>query len=130
MKGLCAVLGLVLIMMLGVPIGLVTFTAVLIAPAISEQIRLDPCSAYDTTTTHLTIRRATTSIVELPRWGTPRHQSLRSPAQAIPAKVKKLYLAAAARYRVPWQLLAAIGMAETRHGRATAVSSADPSVTR
>jgi transglycosylase-like protein with SLT domain len=124
MKGLCAVLGLVLIMMLGVPIGLVTFTAVLIAPAISEQIRLDPCSAYDTTTTHLTIRRATTSIVELPRWGTPRHQSLRSPAQAIPAKVKKLYLAAAARYRVPWQLLAAIGMAETRHGRATAVSSA------
>ena len=73
--------------------------------AIIDELR----SAFDATTTHLTIRRVTTSTAELPRWGTPRHQSLRSPAQAIPAKVKKLYLAAAARYRVPWQLLAAIG---------------------
>ena len=131
MKGLCVLLGLVLITIVAVPIGLVMFTAVLLAPAITEQIRLDPCSAYDTTTrqsattTHLaTGRSRTMAMFELPPWGTPRHQSLRSPAQAIPGPVKKLYLAAATRYRIPWQLLAAIGMAETRHGRAKAVSSA------
>ena len=33
-------------------------------------------------------------------------------------------MAAAARYKVPWQLLAGIGMAETRHGRNNTTSSA------
>ncbi len=60
----------------------------------------------------------------MPKWGTPRHQSLTSPAQTIPATIQTLYLAAAARYRVPWQLLAGIGMAETRHGRNNHTSTA------
>ncbi|MEA5052031.1 MAG: lytic murein transglycosylase, partial [Propionicimonas sp.] len=42
----------------------------------------------------------------------------------IPAEVQRLYEAAAARYGVPWTLLAGVGMTETAHGRNTAVSSA------
>lgn len=60
----------------------------------------------------------------LPRAGQPRQQSLRSPALPIPAGIKSLYVAAAARYGLPWQLLAGIGMAETRHGANNNTSSA------
>lgn len=60
----------------------------------------------------------------LPAYGQPRNQSLRTPAGPIPAPIKALYGAAAARYRLPWQLLAGIGMAETRHGANNATSSA------
>ena len=38
--------------------------------------------------------------------------------------MKALYQAAAARYAIPWTLLAGIGMEETGHGRSTATSSA------
>jgi hypothetical protein len=105
-----------------IPIGILTMGAVMITPAVAEQVRHDPCSAYDTAAT----LAATTSSAgfALPRWGSPRHQSLSSPAQAIPATIQTLYLAAAARYRVPWQLLAGIGMAETRHGRSNHASTA------
>ena len=46
------------------------------------------------------------------------------PAAAHPAPVKTLYLAAAARYKIPWTLLAGIGMEETGHGRNTAPARA------
>ena len=108
-----------------IPIGILTLGAVMIAPAVAEQVRQDPCSAYDTATTLATTTNTTgTAGFGLPKWGTPRHQSLTSPAQTIPATVKALYVAAADRYRVPWQLLAGIGMAETRHGRNNHTSSA------
>src|SRR5665647_2419788 len=61
---------------------------------------------------------------ELPAPGTPRLASLRNPAATIPDDVKALYLAAAERYRLPWTLLAGVGMEETAHGRTTATSSA------
>src|SRR4029453_6856243 len=53
----------------------------------------------------------------LPRPGTLRGNSLRNPPLPIPPKIKKLYLAAADRYKLPWTLLAGIGMEETGHGR-------------
>jgi hypothetical protein len=60
----------------------------------------------------------------LPPPGTSRQASLRTPAQPIPAGIKKAYLAASARYKLPWTLLAGIGMEETAHGRLTRTSSA------
>lgn len=60
----------------------------------------------------------------LPAPGRPRKASLSTPARPIPGRVKALYRAAAARYKLPWTLLAGIGMAETDHGRNNATSSA------
>ncbi|MCA0253594.1 MAG: lytic murein transglycosylase [Actinobacteria bacterium] len=42
----------------------------------------------------------------------------------MPGRFKALYVAAADTYQVPWELLAGIGMAETRHGRNNTTSSA------
>lgn len=61
---------------------------------------------------------------DLPAPGTPRQASLHNPPAPIPAHVQVLYEAAGRAYRLPWTLLAGIGMAETAHGRATGVSSA------
>jgi hypothetical protein len=60
----------------------------------------------------------------LPPPGRPRQDSLHNPPLPIPNKIKKLYLAAAARYKIPWTLLAGIGMEETGHGRNNHTSSA------
>jgi hypothetical protein len=115
----------VLTFLLGVPILVITMGAVVVTPAVAEQIRIDPCSAF-TDQTNVNVAGAEEGGVgfELPKWGSPRHQSLTSPAQAIPARIKDLYVAAAGKYQVPWELLAGIGMAETRHGRNNATSSA------
>mgnify|MGYP001157894465 CR=1 FL=1 len=67
---------------------------------------------------------ATAGGFGLPRPGQPRQQSLRWPAVPIPPRIKGLYLAAGSRYGLPWQLLAGIGMAETRHGANNNTSSA------
>lgn len=61
---------------------------------------------------------------DLPKPGTPRQDSLHNPALPIPAEIKKLYAAAADTYKLPWTLLAGIGMAETGHGRNNHTSSA------
>ena len=61
---------------------------------------------------------------KLPAAGQPRKASVTNKAQPIPANVKSLYRAAAARYKVPWTLLAGVGMEETAHGRNNATSSA------
>jgi hypothetical protein len=60
----------------------------------------------------------------LPTPGTPRQDSLHNPPMPIPAKIKALYIAAAAKYKIPWTLLAGIGMEETGHGRNNHTSSA------
>jgi hypothetical protein len=60
----------------------------------------------------------------LPPPGTPRQDSLATPVLSIPAAVKAGYVGAADRYKVPWTLLAAVGMEETGHGRNNTVSSA------
>lgn len=60
----------------------------------------------------------------LPAPGPDRQASLTNPALPIPENIKTLYVAAAARYKLPWTLLAGIGMEETGHGRTEAVSSA------
>jgi cell wall-associated NlpC family hydrolase len=60
----------------------------------------------------------------IPRPGTPRRASLHNPPLPIPPKIKKLYVAAADKYKIPWTLLAGIGMEETAHGRNNHTSSA------
>jgi Transglycosylase SLT domain len=60
----------------------------------------------------------------LPPPGRPRQDSLHNPPLPIPAKIKNLYIAAAARYKIHWTLLAGIGMEETGHGRNNRTSSA------
>jgi hypothetical protein len=60
----------------------------------------------------------------IPRPQTPRRASLHNPPLPIPPKIKKLYVAAANRYKIPWTLLAGIGMEETGHGRNNHTSSA------
>ena len=60
----------------------------------------------------------------LPQPGEPRKDSLANPPTPIPADIEALYRAAAARYVLPWTLLAGIGMAETNHGRNNHTSSA------
>ena len=61
---------------------------------------------------------------ELPAPATPRKVSLTSKPLAIPADIKKLYVAAADKYKIPWTLLAGIGMEETGHGRNKDTSTA------
>jgi cell wall-associated NlpC family hydrolase len=60
----------------------------------------------------------------IPRPRAPRRASLHNPPLPIPAKIKKLYVAAADKYKIPWTLLAGIGMEETGHGRNNHTSSA------
>jgi hypothetical protein len=60
----------------------------------------------------------------LPAPGRPRQDSLHNSPLPIPAKIKNLYIAAAAKYKIPWTLLAGIGMEETGHGRNNRTSSA------
>ena len=61
---------------------------------------------------------------DLPAPGTPRKDSLHNKPLPISAEIKKLYIAAGKKYKIPWTLLAAIGMEETAHGRNTGTSSA------
>ena len=61
---------------------------------------------------------------ELPAPGTLRKASLTSKPLAIPASVKRLYVAAASKYKIPWTLLAGIGMEEIGHGRNKNTSTA------
>ncbi len=124
MRWTLGTLSLILTVFGTIPIGIITVGTVVVTPAVAEQVRLDPCSAYDNSITTLSATTTGATSFGLPKWGSPRYQSLHSPAQAIPARIKQLYLAAAARFRVPWQLLAGIGMAETRHGRNNTTSSA------
>jgi hypothetical protein len=63
-------------------------------------------------------------LFPLPPPGRPRQDSLHNPPLPIPNKIKKLYLAAAAKHKIPWTLLAGIGMEETGHGRNNHASSA------
>lgn len=60
----------------------------------------------------------------LPAAGADRRVSLTSAAAPIPQAYRALYLKSAAQYRLPWQLLAGIGMVETGHGRLSGPSSA------
>ncbi|MCM3556666.1 peptidoglycan DD-metalloendopeptidase family protein [Janibacter melonis] len=61
---------------------------------------------------------------ELPQPRSARQDSLHNKPLSIPPDLKRLYVAAGKRYKVPWTLLAGIGMEETAHGRNTATSSA------
>jgi hypothetical protein len=125
MKFLAWAFAPILAVVIGVPIGAIAIATTVVAPAVAEQIRVDPCSAYPDQTNVDVIGGEEAGVgFALPKWDSPRYQSLHSPAQTIPVQIKKLYVAAANRYQVPWQLLAGVGMAETRHGRNNATSSA------
>ncbi|MDQ2852851.1 MAG: peptidoglycan DD-metalloendopeptidase family protein [Actinomycetota bacterium] len=60
----------------------------------------------------------------LPAPGKPRKDSLHNPPLSIPADIRADYMRAANRYKIPWTLLAGIGMEETGHGRNNRTSSA------
>ena len=60
----------------------------------------------------------------LPPPGRPRQDSLHNPPLPIPNKIKQLYIAAAGKYKIPWTLLAGIGMEET--GTAATTTPARP----
>lgn len=53
----------------------------------------------------------------LPEPGEPHAETKTNPAAPIPTLYATTYKAAASRFRIPWTLLAGIGMAETGHGR-------------
>ena len=53
-----------------------------------------------------------------------RQDSLHNEPLPIPAEIQLLYQDAAAKFGVPWTLLAGVGMEETAHGRNTATSTA------
>lgn len=113
-----------LLLLLGVvPLGAAVLVTVIAAPAVAEQLRQDPCS-YLSGTEAATLATRSGTAVGLPAAGSSRRASLRNPSVSIPARIKTLYATAAARYRVPWTLLAGVGMEETAHGRNTATSSA------
>ncbi len=61
---------------------------------------------------------------QLPQPGEPRKDSLHNPALSIPADIKADYVRAANKYKIPWTLLAGVGMEETGHGRNNRASSA------
>ncbi len=109
MKPLAWLVALAVLAVIAVPLGLAVITAAVAAPALKEQLRIDPCS-------YLANGQAATTS-GLPAVGSPRRASLHNPPLSIPARIRALYVSAAARYRVPWSLLAGVGMAETAHGR-------------
>jgi cell wall-associated NlpC family hydrolase len=63
---------------------------------------------------------------DLPPAGGPRGMSLSVAAAPIPARTEQLYRDAGRDYRLPWTLLAGIGMAQTRHGRTPATTGTGP----
>ncbi|MDF8263516.1 peptidoglycan DD-metalloendopeptidase family protein [Luteipulveratus flavus] len=60
---------------------------------------------------------------QLPPPGEPRQDSLHNKPLPIPDQIKQYYVNAANRYKVPWTLLAGVGMEETAHGRNNRPSS-------
>jgi len=119
MKPFALLLAGIMLLLVAVPLGAAVLVTVVAAPAVAEQLRQDPCSYLEEGTT-----TAPSVTQSLPPVGSPRRASLRNPPLAIPGAIRALYEKAAARYRVPWALLAGVGMEETAHGRTTATSSA------
>ena len=106
----------VLFFLLGVPLGTALLVATIATPA-SASVPVGPCPIVGAD--------GTLDVLDpLPAPGTERRASLTNPPTDIPAEVFALYQEAATAYRLPWPLLAGVGMAETNHGRLTATSSA------
>ncbi|WP_295701592.1 lytic murein transglycosylase [Lapillicoccus sp.] len=151
MKKIALIVAPVLVLLFGIPVSVALIVVALTGPAVDEQLRTIACADAPTTTGQntagtlpidsptraLTLNRpsppldpASRAVGEggigfpLPPPGVPRHNSLRNPPLPIPPAIRTDYVAAAARYALPWTLLAGIGMEETGHGRTTATSSA------
>ena len=116
MNPLAWMLAPVLAFLLGVPLGFALIIATVATPA-AASVPIGPCTS--------TLADGTLDVLEpLPAPGTELRASLTNPPTDIPAEVFALYQEAATAYRLPWPLLAGVGMAETNHGRLTATSSA------
>ena len=149
MKKIVLVLVPVLVVLFGMPLGLALIVMAVSGPAAGQELRTIACAgpipatgrwrppfqqagqAVAPSTARPPINPAGTGHVEeggigfpLPPPGQPRLASLRNPALPIPAVIMSHYVAAANRYKIPWTLLAGIGMEETGHGRNIATSSA------
>lgn len=107
---------LALLLLLGVPLAVALLVTTVAAPLAAAATPAGPICVVATKGGSL---RPT-----LPPPGDERRASLTNPPTAIPTEVLALYQQAADRYRLPWPLLAGVGMAETNHGRLTATSSA------
>ena len=75
---------LVLVFLLGVPFGIVLLITVIAAPAVAEQVQLDPCSAQPA---------GTSNVTGLPAPDGARRASLHNPPLPIPDRIKNLYVA-------------------------------------
>jgi len=117
-KALAWLLAPTLIVLLGVPLAAAFVVTTIALPAVAAPAAPDaPCVTTSDD-------GEPTLLDALPPAGTPRRASLTNPPTSIPARILGLYQRAAERYRVPWPLLAGVGMAETNHGRLKATSSA------
>lgn len=116
MKRATWLLAPVLVFLLGVPLGTALIIATIATPA-AASADVSPCATIGAD--------GTLDVLEpLPAPGPERRASLTNPPTDIPAGVLALYQEAAAAHRLPWPLLAGVGMAETNHGRLTTPSSA------
>ena len=149
MKKIVLALVPVVVLLSGMPLGVALIVMAVSAPAAGQELRTIACAgpipatgswrppfqqagqAVAPSTAQPPINPAGTGHAEeggigfpLPPPGQLRLTSLHNPALPIPAAIKSYYVAAANRYKIPWTLLAGIGMEETGHGRNTATSSA------
>ncbi|MEO3939301.1 NlpC/P60 family protein [Dermatophilaceae bacterium Soc4.6] len=153
MKKIALIVAPVLVLLFGIPLGVALIVVALTGPAAGEELRTIACAdatpatgpnATPTLPIDLSTPTATPTpnvsspVLDpvsravgeggigfpLPAPGVPRQNSLRNPPLPIPPAIKNVYEAAAARYLIPWTLLAGIGMEETGHGRTTATGPA------
>jgi len=116
LRPLAWLLAPVLLFLLGVPLGTALMIATIATPA-AASVLVGPCTAVSAD--------GTLDVLEsLPAPGPERRASLTNPPSDIPATVLALYQQAAAAHRLPWPLLAGVGMEETNHGRNNRTSSA------
>lgn len=106
----------------GTPVDPVAFLLERGAPLSGAALAPTPAQAASTQVSGPMNERGLGFALPLP--GEPRRDSLRNPPAPIPQTIKNLYVAAGDAYRIPWTLLAGIGMAETTHGANKGTSTA------
>lgn len=153
MKKIALIAAPVMVLLFGIPLSVALIVVALTGPAAGEQLRTIACASATSATgqnatatlpidlstpTATPTRNLPSPLLDpvsravgeggigfpLPPAGVPRQNSLRNTLLPIPPAIKNAYVAAAARYAIPWTLLAGIGMEETGHGRTAATSSA------
>jgi cell wall-associated NlpC family hydrolase len=130
MKLLAGALIAVLVTLTAVPLSLILLVTAVAAPASLSTLCVAPAPTVPTASgwaataaTSSGTQAAAGGVPVLPAAGSPRYASLNNPPVLIPPTISDLYAAAAAKYGLPWTLLAGIGMEETNHGADSHTSS-------